>query len=112
MCERFGDGVETIEHCIRDCEWSAFYWKLCKLRIDGPWAKELSIQDWILEMIKGKREAWIELFAYYLWGNWKQRNQMIYEKKMMDQMQSCQLAEDMWEGFRSLNEKGRSDEKS
>ncbi|KAH6795437.1 hypothetical protein C2S51_036423 [Perilla frutescens var. frutescens] len=42
MCRRCGVAEETLEHCLRDCIWSSFFWKVSPLRLENVQSNHLS----------------------------------------------------------------------
>ncbi|KAK6163504.1 hypothetical protein DH2020_000368 [Rehmannia glutinosa] len=45
ICGRCGMEEETLEHALRDCEWTEFFWAVCPLRIRLPAKDERAVKQ-------------------------------------------------------------------
>ncbi|KAL6546504.1 hypothetical protein OROMI_022225 [Orobanche minor] len=81
-CERCEREDETVEHALRDCPWSNFFWRASPLRFeDHLLTKHVHIADWLLEIAKLKCEESKKLFGALIWGMWISRNQLVFNRK-------------------------------
>ncbi|KAK6160450.1 hypothetical protein DH2020_003831 [Rehmannia glutinosa] len=90
LCGRCHNTEETMEHALRDCPWSQFYWKASPLRISDHILKKshATISDMIMEISKVKNEEYAALFAVLLWALWYSRNLLQFQGKTINH-QDC-----------------------
>lgn len=82
ICSRCGMAEENLEHVLRDCEWSTFFWQASVLRLPiGNSVVGKSLRVWILDCIKGKELAFVEMFASLLSMLWRARNLLIFQNR-------------------------------
>ncbi|KAH6781070.1 hypothetical protein C2S52_012307 [Perilla frutescens var. hirtella] len=71
---------ESLEHCLRECEWSFFFWNASPLILNvGSGGHALSIRAWFEQISKIDEHAVHSLFAILFWINWKKRNMLVFQ---------------------------------
>ncbi|KAH6796956.1 hypothetical protein C2S52_021510 [Perilla frutescens var. hirtella] len=89
FCSKCGKAKENLEHVFRDCEWSSFFWEASIFRLQiSAQGSFLSIQDWILLLIKNKSSEFLDIFVMLLWSIWRLRNHLEFQQHLLSH-QEC-----------------------
>ncbi|KAK6138511.1 hypothetical protein DH2020_027750 [Rehmannia glutinosa] len=93
MCIRCGLEDETMEHALRDCPWSNFYWRASPLRLDHlANISNASIIDMVMEMAQAGNTEVEETFSMLLWALWYARNALIFNGKELSHVDCFLMA--------------------
>ncbi|KAK6136178.1 hypothetical protein DH2020_030069 [Rehmannia glutinosa] len=107
-CQRCGTTIETVEHTLRDCPWSQFFWRASPLRLDNLLhTTTASIADMLMVISKMNNNDGECLFAMLLWALWRARNVLIFQGKEMSHMQCFDIALRCLNDFQSNKLRGR-----
>lgn len=92
-CPRCCVAPETMDHVLRDCQWSFFFWRASILRIIPPCGESRThLQEWILQTIQGKNTEFIEIFGMLLWSLWKARNSFVFQDSPLRHIDAFNVA--------------------
>ena len=82
ICKRCGEKDETVEHAIRDCNWSRRFWYLSSLQIlDMENASFLPIGEWIDLLQNMLPPKALPVFCCLTWYIWYARNRAIFQNE-------------------------------
>lgn len=106
ICSKCGQAEETLEHVLRDCSWTSFFWQASVLRLQSsPQSHLISLEKWILDFVQGHTTEVVEVFVSHLWTIWKARNLQIFQQKMLSHLECFRLALTMLMEYRMANAK-------
>ncbi|KAK6116532.1 hypothetical protein DH2020_049737 [Rehmannia glutinosa] len=93
MCKRCGDAIETVEHALRDCPWSAFFWRVSPLRLPPSLSLSTASMADMAAAISRVNDSDAQcLFAMSLWVIWYARNLLVFQEKMLSHQDCLNLA--------------------
>jgi len=87
-CMRCGIYAEDIQHLITECHWYKQVWNSLSRKI-GSNISDLSLGEWwktvdVTNLQGGGKKTYRQAFiTYAAWMIWKQRNQIVFEQKVM-----------------------------
>ncbi|KAL8470043.1 hypothetical protein ACS0TY_032782 [Phlomoides rotata] len=86
LCKRCGTEVETMEHALRDCEWTSNYWASSSIQSDigALPSADIALGSWITSMAQNLTREKQCTFISLLWGAWWARNTLYFEDKKLD----------------------------
>ncbi|XP_057774852.1 uncharacterized protein LOC130993832 [Salvia miltiorrhiza] len=94
MCRRCGASEETVEHAIRDCNWTEFLWAVSPLRIQPVIQDEFcSIVDWFESIRRCPQQETHAAFATLAWAAWFARNLYLFQQKELSHVECIQIAQ-------------------
>ena len=87
VCPRCGEEDENIEHMLLRCRESVRIWYGSPLRIESDKVGDMSIKEWVDNLMAHKKEPeWWALFWMLIWNIWLGRNMWVFERKRLDFM--------------------------
>ncbi|KAH6808137.1 hypothetical protein C2S51_029245 [Perilla frutescens var. frutescens] len=105
VCRRCGLEPESIEHCLRDCAWSSFFWNISPLRLVlGVKDACLSLLNWFERIAKIDDYSFHNLFAVLIWSCWKNRNELIFKNVITTQKVWVDMAVKIFHEYQEAKE--------
>ncbi|CAL1392116.1 unnamed protein product [Linum trigynum] len=105
---------ETLKHCLVNCSWVGRIWPKTPVASLFQMADGLSCKEWIFRVIKEAKEGEIERFSSLLWFFWKERNNCLFNSKMLHEWEVFTKADDFIQDYVAVqgkdnNRSGRAD---
>ena len=102
ICQR---EPESIIHAIRDCVWVKTIWIQLGVSISNQVFWTSNLQDWII--LNGKASSscdwgnlpWKSIFSFAMWCIWKNRNMVVFNRRVPNQNLSKEIMNQSLEFF-------------
>ncbi|CAL1387047.1 unnamed protein product [Linum trigynum] len=90
---------ETLKHCLVNCSWVGRIWPKTPIANLFYMDDSLSCKEWIFKVIKEAKEGEIERFCSLLWFFWKERNNCLFNSKMLQEWEVFTKADDFIQDY-------------
>ncbi|XP_057790949.1 uncharacterized protein LOC131008065 [Salvia miltiorrhiza] len=92
-CPRCGEDIETVEHALRDCSWTRFFWSASPLRLPPTPNEEIcTIPDWFEKIRESNEKDVHKVFANLIWTLWYARNLLVFQGKILSHQECFDMA--------------------
>ncbi|KAL3750242.1 hypothetical protein ACJRO7_011263 [Eucalyptus globulus] len=105
--------VETLEHTLLLCSWTATVWKAAPLHLRISRFGLTRLEEWICNIKRNPvTSGTFNYIAVVLWSIWKERNRSIFNHQIPRSQETIARAEAFVESFTKLNKKSTSKNRS
>ena len=107
-CYRRGEGVETLEHMLCDCEYAKRIRKLATRHGEGLNDLKFNFGIWRVGLLRAKERPdgkdHLDLTINTLWQIWKDRNRVTHGQQAREELSCVQKAQQEWLEFKEAEE--------